>query len=111
VHTARVEGILSLWKGLTPMLCMEWPYSVVMFAVYGHFRPSARPSPPANCDNNEFLQAQYNTAYRRYLGGVFLVNIMLCTNNATRKQAHIKSSTTAGRRSIWHRCDSTTQPV
>uniref|UniRef100_A0A0G4IBA9 Mitochondrial carrier protein n=1 Tax=Chromera velia CCMP2878 TaxID=1169474 RepID=A0A0G4IBA9_9ALVE len=40
VSTLRHDGPFAFWRGFVPALLMGWPYSVIMFGVYGQLRPS-----------------------------------------------------------------------
>lgn len=34
-HTVRQDGVLSLWRGLTPVLCKQGTNSAVRFTTFG----------------------------------------------------------------------------
>jgi len=38
-HTVRTEGVLALWKGLTPQILISLPSSTLLFGTYSALRP------------------------------------------------------------------------
>jgi len=58
-HTVRIEGVLALWKGLTPQVLISLPSSTLLFGTYQALRPE---SPRAATVSGE---------WRRFYVGVF----------------------------------------
>ena len=48
-HTVRTEGVLALWKGLTPQILISLPSSTLLFGTYQALRPP-RPHAAASAD-------------------------------------------------------------
>lgn len=59
-HTVRAEGVLALWKGLTPQVLISLPSSTLLFGTYQALRPE-RPHDTVNGGG----------AWRTFYAGVF----------------------------------------
>lgn len=57
-HTVRTEGVLALWKGLTPQVLISLPSSTLLFGTYHALRPER----PGGADSVE---------WRSFYAGVF----------------------------------------
>jgi len=69
-HTVRAEGVLALWKGLTPQVLISLPSSTLLFGTYQALRPE-RPHAAAASD------ADWYTFYAGVFGAGFSSGVAL----------------------------------
>lgn len=62
-HTVRSEGVLALWKGITPQVLISLPSSTLLFGTYQALRPERPKLTAARAEWREFYAGVFSAGF------------------------------------------------